>query len=96
MALGRSGNCSILQVTGLENIKTTLTSLFINVSADILCLQVSPVTNRRERVEAMVFQRAVLNAAAGMGTVQRHTGMLAGWLNFEWGGLCRQGLVRLY
>ena len=96
MALGRSGYCSILQVTGLENIKTTLTSLFINISADILCLQLSAITNRRERVEAMVFQTAVLNAAVEMGAVQRCTGTLAWCLNFEWAWLCHQGLVRLY
>lgn len=57
MALGRSGNCSILQVSGLENIETTLTSLFINISADTLCLQLSALADRRGRVEAMVFWR---------------------------------------
>lgn len=64
MALGRSGNCSILQVSGLENIKTTLTSLFINISADTLCLQLSALPNRRGRVEATVFWRAVLNSGS--------------------------------
>lgn len=95
MALGNSGN-SILQVTGLENIKTPLTSLFINISADIPRLQLSAITNRRERVEAMVFQRAALDAAVEMGAVQRRRGTSAWWLNFEWGRLCRRGLARLY
>jgi len=92
VALGKSGDCSILQVTGLETIKTALTSLFISISADILWRRLSPVSNRRARV----FQTAVLNAAAEMGAVQRHAGTLAWWLTFEWGWLCHQGLVRLY
>lgn len=64
VVLSRSGNCSILQVTGLENIKTTLSSLFINISADALCLQLSAVSNRRGRVEARLFWRAVLNSGS--------------------------------
>lgn len=47
-------------------------------------------------MEATVFQRAVLNAAVEMGAVQRRTGTLARWLNFEWGWPCHRGLARLY
>lgn len=53
--MAKSGNSCVLQVTSLKNIKTTLTSLLINISAAVLCLQLSRVTDRREAVGAMGF-----------------------------------------
>lgn len=81
----------ILHATGLENIKTALIPLFINISSDIWCLQLSAITNRRERVEVMVFQTVVLNADVEMGAMQRHIGILVLCLNFEGGDSCVTG-----
>lgn len=96
VVLSRSGNCSILQVTGLENIKTTLSSLFINISADALCLQLSAVSNRRGQWKPGCSGGLCwIQAALQMGAVQRHMGTGARWLDFGWGWLYRQGLVGL-
>lgn len=86
-AMGKSGGCSVLQIPSLENIKTTLPSFFINISADILCLRLSPVTNRSEMVALMTFQSWMQQ--------WHRTETLAWWLNLEWGWLCHWGLARL-
>lgn len=70
--MAKSGNSSVLQVIGLKNIKTTLTSLLINISAAVLCLQLSRVTDRREALGAMGFRSWVQQGRWALG--QGHTG----------------------